>query len=71
MDDTLYQIQKLERERHNLYLKLGRGEGNAEDRIRVAQMADQLGVLWDRHRREDAARRWGARSVTRQKTDAA
>jgi hypothetical protein len=63
--DTMHKIQKLEMERHDLFKKAGNGKANAADRDRIGEITSQLYILWDQHRRDDAVRRWGARSAVR------
>jgi hypothetical protein len=65
------QIIKLELERHELYKLAGRGQASQQKRDRIAQIAGELTTLWDQHRREDAVRRWGARSMTSRKDSSA
>jgi hypothetical protein len=69
--DTLYKIQKAELERHELYKKAGNSKASAADVARIQELTNQLMVLWDQHRREDAQRRWGASRSVAKKTDAA
>jgi len=71
MDDTLYKLQKLERERHELYKRASHGQLDANGRQRLSQIGSELEVLWNQHRREDAAKRWGPASMARRKNPAA
>lgn len=66
--DAIHKIQKLELERHELFKKAGNGKAKADDRARIGEITNQLYILWDQHRREDAVRRWGARSAVRRAT---
>ncbi|MEM6284090.1 MAG: hypothetical protein AAF787_17995 [Chloroflexota bacterium] len=66
-DDTMMQIIKLEKERQELYRLASHNQLPSARRDRFGQIANELNVLWDQHRREDAARRWGARSMVSQK----
>lgn len=69
--DTLYKIQKAELERHELYKKAGNSKASAADVARIQELASQLSILWDQHRREDAQRRWGENRGVAKATDAA
>lgn len=69
MNDTMSQIQKLELERHELYKLAAHNKITPKQRDRIPQLASELNLLWDQHRREDAARRWGPRSMTQPKTN--
>jgi hypothetical protein len=69
--DTLYKIHKAEMERHELYKKAGNSKASAADVARIQELANQLTVLWDQHRREDAQRRWGASRGAANKSNAA
>ncbi len=62
--ETMHEITKLEMERHELYKLAGHNMANAKQRERIQEIKGKLDTLWDQHRREDAARRWGTRSVT-------
>ncbi len=70
-DNTMHKIIKLEHERHELYKLAGHRQLTAKQRERITQIAGELTILWDQHRREDAARRWGPRSMSRKDTSAA
>ena len=69
--DALHKIVKLEMERHELYKKAGNRKATESDRARIGEIASRLNILWDQHRREDAARRWADKASTKRKTDAA
>lgn len=72
MQDTMHTITKLELERHELYKLAGHRQLNPKQRSRISEIAGELTTLWDQHRREDAARRWGSRSmVNRNKNSSA
>jgi hypothetical protein len=70
MSDTMYKLQKLERERHKLYKMASHNQLNPGERERISDITSQLQVLWDQHRREDAAARWGAASMSKGKKSA-
>jgi hypothetical protein len=69
-EDTIHQIQRLERERHELYKAAGHRLLTPKQRERIGELANQLYVLWDQHRRDDAARRWGVRPNIAVRTNA-
>jgi hypothetical protein len=62
--DTTHEIAKLELERHDLYKLAGHNMISNKQRERIQEIKGKLDMLWDQHRREEAARRWGTRSAT-------
>jgi hypothetical protein len=62
-DETMQQIITLEKERQELYRLASSKPLPAARRDRFGQIVNELNTLWDQHRREDAARRHGARSM--------
>lgn len=70
MSDTMYKLQKLERERHRLYKLASHNQLSTSERGRISEITAQLQSLWDQHRREDAALRWGAESMAKGKRSA-
>jgi hypothetical protein len=56
MDEILDRIHQAADERHRLYRLAGRQHLNEEQLRRLNYLSDQLPILWDRHRRELAAR---------------
>ncbi len=70
MGDTMYKLQTLERERHKLYKLASHNQLSASERERISEITSQLQGLWDQHRREDAAARWGAASMSKGKRSA-
>ncbi len=57
MDNTMQVIHKLANERHVLYRQAGRNKLNSTEQQRLQEINNQLPILWDRYRREYAARR--------------
>jgi shikimate kinase len=57
MDETMQQIHKLANERHMLYRQASHQSLTNTDRQRLQQLNSELPLLWDRYRREYAARR--------------
>jgi hypothetical protein len=56
MDETFELIQRYATERHELYRLAAKRHLTDEERSRLQELDSQLPVLWDRHRRELAAR---------------
>ncbi len=56
MDETMHMIQQFANERHLLYRLAGKQHLTQEQRQRMDFLNYQLPILWDRHRREYAAR---------------
>ncbi|MBZ0294939.1 MAG: hypothetical protein K8L99_20420 [Anaerolineae bacterium] len=59
--DTMQQIQALSTERFDLWRLAGKQQLTTTQKTRIDHITGELAVLWDRHRREDAARRWNRR----------
>jgi hypothetical protein len=57
MDETMQQIHEIANERHMLYRQAGHHSLNAAEHQRLRDLNNQLPLLWDRYRREFAARR--------------
>ncbi len=58
MDETMNLINRLANERLKLYIQAGRQQLNQPQKERVAQITNELAILWDRHRRELADLTW-------------
>lgn len=56
MDETMQQIHHMANERQGLYRKAAKAALNPDQRRRMDEINAQLPLLWDRHRRELAAR---------------
>jgi hypothetical protein len=58
MNDTFDLIQQYANERHELYRLAAKQRLTSEQQSRLYELNSQLPVLWDRHRRELAARHY-------------
>lgn len=63
MDETLALIHQHANERHELYKLAGHQRLTTEQVNRIQYLTDHLAVLWDQHRREVAAQRYGQPEV--------
>jgi hypothetical protein len=63
MYETLQTIQNLAQERFELYLLAGHQHLTPEQQQRIETLTVRLGMAWDEHRSEVAAKHWGARKV--------
>lgn len=61
MDETLETIRRLATERLALYEKIAQGGHSPQVVARIEEITGKLASLWDTHRRELAAIRWGHR----------
>ncbi len=56
MDEIMQQIHQIASERQGLYRKASKGPLSPDQKRRIDEINAQLPLLWDRHRRDLAAR---------------
>lgn len=57
MDETMQRIHEMANERLRLYTLASKQRLTDAQQARIREITDQLPLMWDRHRRELAARR--------------